>query len=946
MFRGLWILAAVSIVAASTPAFAQLPSPTSDQLELLRSMSPEDREALLEQLGLDGAVLGSDLGKDATANDGASPGARDTRTPREREFDQTVLGGRRSASGRISDKVLKPEDSVLIDIDFKKDNPPRIESRGQGQPPITIPGEPAPILEPGERAALQRLIDLVRSRNPYQLDSSGALLLPGCAPKMLAGLNEEQATHLLTSLIAFSNLDVKVTKLPVRKAGISALKPFGYDLFKDSTSTFAPVTNVPVPSDYIVGPGDRFNVQLFGSQNRTLRLVVGRDGNVNFPELGPINVSGRTFESVAADLEQRVQRQMIGVRASVSMADTRSIRVFVMGEANRPGSYTVSGLATISSALYAAGGIKPIGSLRDIQLKRQGAIVRRFDLYDLLLRGDTADDSKLLPGDVIFIPPVSSTVAVDGEVQRPAIYELKGNTTIADIVQLAGGVTANADTSRAALVRVNDKRARVVVDVPLGAAAGRGELARNGDFLRVLRLRPTLDQGVTVEGNVFNSAPVAWHEGLRLTDVIGSVDVLKPNADLNYILIRREVPPDRRVVVLSADLSAALRDPESMKNITLMPRDRIVVFDMESGREQLLDPILEELRRQSRIDQPSEIVRIDGRVKARGDYPLEPHKHESDLLRAGGGLQDAAYGAKAELTRYRVNNDLRQTLLLEIDLAAILRGDESADLLLQPFDFLNVKEVPEWSEQEQMTILGEVRFPGSYPIQRGETLRSVLDRAGGLTTLAFPSGSVFTRKELKDREQQQLDRFAERMQSDLASAALQAAAANQGQAGQALTIGQSMLTQLKSTKAVGRLVIDLNALLAAPPGSQIDIILRDGDQLIIPKQKQEVTVIGEVQNATSHFFRENLTRDDYIAMSGGATRKADRGRIYVVRADGRVISSEGGGWFRHSSQAVMHPGDTIVVPFDTERMPALPMWQAITGILYNLSIAAAAVNSF
>ncbi|MET0659506.1 MAG: SLBB domain-containing protein, partial [Steroidobacteraceae bacterium] len=647
-----------------------------------------------------------------------------------------------------------------------------------------------------------------------------------------------------------------------------------------------------------------------------------------------------------ADIEARVSRQMIGVQASVSMGDTRSIRVFVMGEANRPGSYTVSGLAAISSALYAAGGIRPIGSLRDIQLKRNGAVVRRIDLYDLLLRGDFSDDAKLLPGDVIFIPPVSATVAVDGEVHRPAIYEIKGNTSVADIVALAGGLTSEADSGRAALVRVNDARKRVVVNVALDGAQGRGELLRNGDSLRVLRLRPTLDQGVTVEGFVFRPSQVAWHEGLRITDVLGSVDELRPNADLNYVLIRRELPPDRRIVMLSADLSEALRAPTSAKNIELMQRDRIIVFDAESGRSQYLDPLLDEVRRQSRIDKPSEIVRIDGRVKARGDYPLEPRMRVSDLLRAGGGLQDAAYGARAELTRYRVGGDQRQTQLLNVDLAAVLRGDESADVLLQPFDFLNIKEVPEWSAQEQVTLLGEVRFPGIYPIQRGETLRSVMERAGGLTSLAFPEGTVFTREELQEREQLQLDRLGERLQSDLASAALQASVANQAGAGQALTVGQSLLNQLKATKAVGRLVININSVLNSPVGSENDVALREGDLIKIPKLKQEVTVIGEVQNTTSHFYRENLTRDDYIGLSGGATRKADRGRIYIVRADGSVVSSENSGWFRRSGQVAMKPGDTIVVPLDTERMPALPLWQAVTSILYNLAIAAAAVNSF
>jgi protein involved in polysaccharide export with SLBB domain len=213
----------------------------------------------------------------------------------------------------------------------------------------------------------------------------------------------------------------------------------------------------------------------------------------------------------------------------------------------------------------------------------------------------------------------------------------------------------------------------------------------------------------------------------------------------------------------SADLAAALRDPTSPKNVVLMPRDRIIVFDAESGRQQMIAPLIEEMRRQSRIDQPTEIVRIDGRIKARGDYPLEPTMRVSDLLRAG-GTHDAHYGAKAELTRYRVNGDTRQTQLVEIDLAAIMRGDESADLLLQPFDFLNVKKSPSGVSRTG-DFAGRGAFPGQLPDPAwDETLRSVLDRAGGLTALAFPSGSVFTRVELREREQQQIDRLAERMQ--------------------------------------------------------------------------------------------------------------------------------------------------------------------------------------
>lgn len=917
----------VAALIACAPGIAPAQVPSAEQIELLRSLSAEDRAALMQQLGLSGG-------------DAAASGA----SSRERDAAAAMTRPAAADLARF-DTALKPDDTVLIDIDFIKAKPARLESQGAGLPPVQIPGEPAPTYEPGERAEFQRLIGLIRARNPYQLDRSGALQLPGLAPIVLAGLSEEQASRRLAAEPALLKLDVRVSRLPVQKQGAAGLKPFGYDLFNESPSTFAPVTDVPVPSDYIVGAGDELMVQLYGSQNRSFRLTVGRDGFVSFPELGPISVAGKSFNAVRADLESRVARQMIGVRASVSMGDTRSIRVFVLGEAIRPGSYTVSGLSSITTALYASGGIKATGSLRDIQLKRQGAVIRRLDLYDLLLRGDTSNDAKLLQGDVIFIPPVGTTVAIDGEVKRPAIYELRGDAQVADLVALAGGLTNEADNSRVVMVRVNENRQRVVVNVPLTTPDGRSQLLRNGDSLRVLRLRPTVDAGVSVEGHVFRPGLVAWRDGLRLSDVIGSVDELKPNADLGYVLVRRELPPDRRVSVVSADLAAALRAPGSRADIQLAPRDRITVFDAEASRRVVLEPLLEDLRRQARPDRPTEVVSIGGRVRAPGDYPLEPGMRVSDLLRAGGNLQDAAFSGKAELTRYRSNADGRSTELVEVDLAAVLAGDANADIALQPFDFLNIKEVPEWSEQESVTLLGEVRFPGTYPIRRGETLKSVLERAGGLTSLAFPAGAVFTRADLQLREQEQIDRLAQRLQSDLAASALQASQANQAASAQALSVAQALLEQLKGAKAVGRLVIDLGQVLATRAGSAEDVVLRNGDRLVIPKVKQEVTVIGEVQNTTSHLYRANLTRDDYIGLSGGLTRKADRSRIYIVRADGSLVSGQNSGWFRRGAMVAVKPGDTIVAPLDTERLPPLPLWQAVTGILYNTAVAVAALGS-
>jgi protein involved in polysaccharide export with SLBB domain len=363
-----------------------------------------------------------------------------------------------------------------------------------------------------------------------------------------------------------------------------------------------------------------------------------------------------------------------------------------------------------------------------------------------------------------------------------------------------------------------------------------------------------------------------------------------------------------------------------------------------------LKPVLDDLRQQASMGTPAQTVQVGGQVRVPGQYPLEVGMTVSDLVRAGAGLDEAAYSAKAELTRYTVvNGEYRQTATLEVDLGAALAGDVAADVLLQPFDFLVVKELPKWSEQGSITVGGEVRFPGTYPIKRGEMLSSVLARAGGLTDLAFPEGAVFTRKSLREREAAQLAMLADRLQNDLASLALQATQSGTPGGGQsatqALIVGQSLLDNLRDIEPVGRLVINLEKIADATPGSHQDVVVKDGDRLLVPGVLQEVTVLGEVQSTTSHLWNPSLTRDDYISMSGGTTRNADSGRIYVVRASGSVVSGDSSAWFRSSREGV-RPGDTIVVPLNAQRMRPLPLWTAVTTIIYNMAVAVAAVNSF
>jgi polysaccharide biosynthesis/export protein len=304
---------------------------------------------------------------------------------------------------------------------------------------------------------------------------------------------------------------------------------------------------------------------------------------------------------------------------------------------------------------------------------------------------------------------------------------------------------------------------------------------------------------------------------MRLTDLVGSVNQLKADADRHYVLIRRQPDLSGAIELFSADLVAALSNPRSPADPVLMNLDQVTFFDLGSGRVAVIDPLLEQLRRQAVFGNPARVVTVGGMVRAPGSYPLEDGMTISDLVRAGASLADSAYGLTAELTRYEVRDGTRRVVdLVEVDLSAVLAGDLSADLRLQPFDHLNIKEVSEWRRQGRVELRGEVRFPGEYFIEPGERLSNVITRAGGLTEQAFLSGSVFLREDLRRREGEQIQRLVNRLEADLATLAMQASRAAAVQGGgarvdQSMGVGQALLTQLRRTQPVGRLVIDLPA---------------------------------------------------------------------------------------------------------------------------------------
>ncbi|WP_028765182.1 SLBB domain-containing protein [Shewanella colwelliana] len=728
--------------------------------------------------------------------------------------------------------------------------------------------------------------------------------------------------------------EAKVESLEEKK--ISELKRFGYDLFAGSPTTFAPVSDVPVPSEYMVGPGDTLNIDLYGKESESYTLTIGRDGTIQFPNVGPISLVGMSFSDVRSFLTEKIELSMIGQSANITMGELRSIRIFVAGDAYQPGSYTVSSLSTITQALFVSGGVNEIGSLRNIQLKRAGKTVATFDVYDLLLRGDASSDRRLQSGDVVFIPTTGATISVFGEVKRPAIYELKSNETMADVIAMASGLNPGAYPKASVVERYNDKAVKTVINVDLTEKRGLQTKAKNGDLLNVKSASTRVDNAVTLAGAVIRPGKYQYTHKARVADLLPSVwGNLTIAADLDYALLVRELNQRGDIEVYQFSLGKAISDPSSTDNLLLKPRDTVLVFDY-ADRQTLLGPVIEKLKTQSRFGTAAKLVDINGNVRFPGKYPLSVNANVKELLIAAGGLQEGAYTLAAELTRQNIDDKKGVTIEhVQLSLDRVMQNDTSSNLVLQSRDVLTVRTLPDWQETRWVTLKGEVKFPGTYSIQRGESIKDVIARAGGYTDDAALKSAVFLRDSVKQKEQQELAKLSDELRREIAAKALTKDTPTVGYAD-----AQLMLNELDNVKVMGRLVIDLNALNLGVEEANLD--LEDKDVLYIPAQNQVVSVMGQVQHPSSHRYKPGTTLEQYLAMSGGTRKRADEDRTYILKADGSVVMPTSSAWF--TSTTPLEPGDTVIVPLDTEYKDSLTLWTQVTGIIYNTAVAISAIS--
>ena len=799
---------------------------------------------------------------------------------------------------------------------------------------------------------------------------------------------------------------------------VDEVKPFGYDLFAGEPTSFMPSENAAVPDTYLIGRGDTLNINFYGKESESYEVVVDREGRISIPNLSPVQVAGLTFAEVKELIKAKVEQEVIGIKAFVSVGKLRSIRVLVLGEAYKPGSYSVSSLTTVSHALFVSGGVSDIASLRNIQVKRAGKVVANFDLYDLLINGDSSNDIILKPGDVVFIPSVGSQVAVEGLVKRPAIFELKKGETAAQLLKMAGGLKPQAYAKKAIVERFNNNNMKEVLSIDFSSNQI-NYTPRDGDRIRFNPVSFQYQNSISLIGAVARPGHYQWHQGKHISDVLTSVrgDLL-PQADLGYGLLVREVNVAGDIQVFQFDIAQAIVKAAE-HDLELKANDKLFVFSRyqekqaeetalanmaltEAQQEQqykvkqwhqyqqrefekyigvtgssaglkskedrtksiadiakhnltddeelletkdyavfsrfnLLKPIISKLKQQATVTMAMQLVEINGHVTYPGVYPLTVNGEVNDLIAAAGGLLESAYTEQAEITRV-MDGDASKVKHIKFNLEAAMLGSNGENIALRSKDSINIFSIPNWQENVKVELKGEVKFPGVYTIRRGETLSNLLERAGGFSEFAAPNAAIFTREAIRKQEQQQLAKLSEDLRRDIASKSFENSVSSNSLSYDEMN---KLLNDLASVEAVGRLVIDLPLIVE----DKQRLVLQNGDALYVPSKRDSISVIGEVNYATSHLFQQGITVDDYIDLSGGLKERAADERIYIIKANGSVKIPSTGSWFAVNDTNTLEAGDTIVVPMNSDYMDNLTLWSTATQIVYQLGVAVAAISS-
>ncbi len=721
------------------------------------------------------------------------------------------------------------------------------------------------------------------------------------------------------------------------------LPVYGANLFRRVPSTFAPLEMAPVPPDYVIGPGDELRIRVWGQVNTEANVRVDRSGDIYLPQIGPVHVAGLPFSALEAHLREAVSRVYKNFDLTADVGQIRSIQVYVTGNARRPGVYTVSALSTLVNAIFSSGGPSVMGSLRRIEVRRSGSVITSFDLYRLLLNGDKSKDVKLLDGDVIYIPPVGPQVAVTGSVAVPGIYELLDGESLGDLLKDAGGVSAMASGSRISIERVADRRSRQAMEVA-NDATGLSAPLRDGDLIRVYSVLPMYGKTVTLRGNVANPGRFAWHSGMRISELIPDKDSLltrnywwrraqlglpapefEPMQELNYLHQPSQnfpapappVPTESQRAAMAAQQTQPEVKPEFSQQEQAQPTalaTQAAQSQGASGNES--NQTVPAEQRASNASLAAEQPNINNET-------LPPVQRTDIRLSAPEIYWDYA-------VIERIDPETLKTTLIPFDLGKlVLQHDASQDLELQPNDVVTIfsqadVRVPIADQTKLVRLEGEFVHAGIYSVMPGETLRELVERAGGFTPNAYLYGSEFTRESTRTMQQARIDEYVASMNLSIQRGTLALitapAASPQDLASSAAAAGmeRQLLATLKEIRATGRIVLQFK-----PNSTGVetvpDIPLENGDRFIVPSVPSSVNVVGAVYDQNSFLYARDGRVGTYLRMAGGPNKNADRKHAFVIRADGRVISYDmaRGPWGSEFERLPMSPGDTIVIPDKT-----------------------------
>ena len=719
------------------------------------------------------------------------------------------------------------------------------------------------------------------------------------------------------------------------------LSRFGMSVFNKRVSTFSPFENVPVPDDYQLGAGDEISIKLVGAENSLLNLRIDRNGTVFVPKIGEITLTGIAFKEATNIIKSRIEQELIGVDAFITMGRIKSINIFMAGEVSTPGMYTISALSTITQSLYQTGGISDIGSLRNIKVLRGGKEISVFDVYDLLIYGNSKNDIRLRSGDVVFIPPYEGLIEARGSVKRSYIFEIKTGDTFADLLKWTGGFDANAYPAAASLTRSNSIGVMPTVsNIDLLKNENLAKKLQANDLIIIPEMSADQRAYVSVEGAFNRPGKFGWFQGMKIADILSNQsDYLidfSNETDFEIALIERFDQKTKTYSVLKFSPIDLLNKPDSKSNIELNEFDTLYFLPRNLiDRFLLLEPFIKRLSAYNTNGKSLNLFSISGDVKFPGTYPLPSDTTLIEAIQLAGGSSDTAFLDSIEISRITSDSGFFKSNVFEV--SALSSSPEASNFKILPRDRINVRANEELTMKKSFTLEGFVRFPGLYPLNTDETLLSAINRAGGLKENAFADGARLIRKSLIDIQTKQNQELAASIRSSYASSLL-----TSEDSSSSIEDIQVVASIIEEMEGEGRIVIDLERALSGDNKYNID--LEDGDRLIIPQATNIINIIGEVRNPNVVNYSESIDTNGYINLAGGLTERADSNGIYIIRANGSIISLQKSFFSLGLSKPKFQPGDTLVIPIKQNYQDPLPLWSQVTQIIYQSMVSISAVK--